>query len=675
MARRSGYTSQQPRVTGPGDVDRLRREVELGLGSIALAVAQLTAATAAADAGVGGDVAALADAPVVLTAADADFPNHRILAVGSPITLAVGAPLGNALIDFDETVALGNNARVTLRKNSGANVGTRRRVNLIEGANISLTLADDAGDEEVDVTVATTGVAGIDAAYVTIGNDGSLTAERALTGSTSILITDNGANSSVVLSLIDEYLDDRVAALLVEGHGIDLVYDDGAGSLTIAVDEAELDESLLDHGSLGGLADQADHTWALTIDGTRPLTGAWAVGAQDITGIDDLSGKAATLTGTGIVTLNLSGAFPRAQMGSGADSTSWAYLKAEAGECYNAYYSAGQPRWQFPYITSDEAARVLRYSAAGAQVNYPLIFDASDTLGATATTLADSTINMSAASVTRKVGDGTGTPSDHYNKGAAGEYYGELISGSTREWLFPYFRSNENLAIERWTGGAGINAPLEFVPSATQAAAITVLGDGFINMNYGAVALTLGGGTGSISETLDADGTGTGTLSFLKDSAVTSGKRLTHDTGEDLSIESHNGSAWLQVAEIDDADHTWQFHRQWNTPWTTYAPGGTTQTIDWNDGNLVVLDVGDASGNVTLTLSNPNDGAIYHVLMTQDSAGPDTFDVVWPGNVTWPGGTAPVLTSSGDDTPYDLVKLVYHLGLDLYFATFDQHFV
>lgn len=50
--------------------------------------------------------------------------------------------------------------QITVRKNSGANVGTRPRLNLIEGANITLTVADDAVDNEVDVTVSSTGGGG-----------------------------------------------------------------------------------------------------------------------------------------------------------------------------------------------------------------------------------------------------------------------------------------------------------------------------------------------------------------------------------------------------------------------------------------------------------------------------------------------------------------------------------
>jgi hypothetical protein len=42
---------------------------------------------------------------------------------------------------------------IAVRRNSGATVGTRRRLNFLEGANITLTVADDAVDQEVDVTI------------------------------------------------------------------------------------------------------------------------------------------------------------------------------------------------------------------------------------------------------------------------------------------------------------------------------------------------------------------------------------------------------------------------------------------------------------------------------------------------------------------------------------------
>lgn len=55
---------------------------------------------------------------------------------------------------------------ITIRKNTGANVGTRPRINLIEGSGVTLTVTDDGVDNEVDVTVAT--AAG---ATVNVGTD------------------------------------------------------------------------------------------------------------------------------------------------------------------------------------------------------------------------------------------------------------------------------------------------------------------------------------------------------------------------------------------------------------------------------------------------------------------------------------------------------------------------
>jgi hypothetical protein len=53
-------------------------------------------------------------------------------------------------------ITAGVNGTITVRKNSGANVGTRGRINLIEGTGVGLTVADDAGNSEVDVTIAST---------------------------------------------------------------------------------------------------------------------------------------------------------------------------------------------------------------------------------------------------------------------------------------------------------------------------------------------------------------------------------------------------------------------------------------------------------------------------------------------------------------------------------------
>ena len=54
---------------------------------------------------------------------------------------------------------LDSNARIVVEKNGSA-VGTRRKINFIEGSNVTLTVADDSSNEEVDVTINSTAAGG-----------------------------------------------------------------------------------------------------------------------------------------------------------------------------------------------------------------------------------------------------------------------------------------------------------------------------------------------------------------------------------------------------------------------------------------------------------------------------------------------------------------------------------
>jgi hypothetical protein len=64
---------------------------------------------------------------------------------------------------------LDNTARAIVSLN-GTPIGTRREVNLIEGTNVTLTVADDSGNERVDVTVNSSGPA----AAITVSDEGSV---------------------------------------------------------------------------------------------------------------------------------------------------------------------------------------------------------------------------------------------------------------------------------------------------------------------------------------------------------------------------------------------------------------------------------------------------------------------------------------------------------------------
>jgi len=71
----------------------------------------------------------------------------------SDITGTLGTGQHGTLSDGDHSGLLAGNARVAVNKNSGATIGTRRRLNFIEGAGITITATDDSGNEEIDLTL------------------------------------------------------------------------------------------------------------------------------------------------------------------------------------------------------------------------------------------------------------------------------------------------------------------------------------------------------------------------------------------------------------------------------------------------------------------------------------------------------------------------------------------
>lgn len=84
---------------------------------------------------------------------------------------------------------------VTVRKNSGADVGTQPRINFIEGSHVTLTVTDDPGNNEIDVTIASTGggggLPGPGGNGIVVQNTGGpTTVARTITaGSTAVTVT------------------------------------------------------------------------------------------------------------------------------------------------------------------------------------------------------------------------------------------------------------------------------------------------------------------------------------------------------------------------------------------------------------------------------------------------------------------------------------------------------
>lgn len=86
----------------------------------------------------------------------------------------------------------------------------------------------------------------------------------------------------------------------------------------------------------------------------------------------------------------------------------------------------------------------------------------------------------------------------------------------------------------------------------------------------------------------------------------------------------------------------------------TLTPAGSTETIDFDSGMIWFINLGSATGDVTLTLSNPVAGASYKVFLTQ---GATARDIIWPASVKWPQGQKPILSTVNGST--DSVYLYY----------------
>lgn len=133
---------------------------------------------------------------------------------------------------------------------------------------------------------------------------------------TAVYRKETGAGNTgwvpITTPLTTEQIQDIVAAMATEGHGIDLVYDDGAGTLTIAVDESELDATLItgfteaaQDAVAGALTDSSTIDFTYN-DVANTITAAVIPGGIDATtlanfteGVQDVVGAMAT-EGNGI---------------------------------------------------------------------------------------------------------------------------------------------------------------------------------------------------------------------------------------------------------------------------------------------------------------------------------------------------------------------------------------
>lgn len=87
---------------------------------------------------------------------------------------------------------------------------------------------------------------------------------------------------------------------------------------------------------------------------------------------------------------------------------------------------------------------------------------------------------------------------------------------------------------------------------------------------------------------------------------------------------------------------------------STLAPAGTTQTVDLDNGVTQKINLGSASGDVTLTISNAQSGGLYRLFLIQ---GATARNIIWPASVKWPQGVAAILSTGNGDI--DIVELYF----------------
>jgi hypothetical protein len=139
------------------------------------------------------------------------------------------------------------------------------------------------------------------------------------------------------------------------------------------------------------------------------------------------------------------------------------------------------------------------------------------------------------------------------------------------------------------------------------------------------------------------------------------------------STASHAGSVALGpniATEKTNTTHVQSLIAYGQAASKTNAIGSTggSVTINWDNSNIQTLTLD--SDISTLTKSNPIDGAVYTLFITQGGTGGKT--VSWGSDVEWPGGTPPTLSTAAGAV--DAVSLVYIAGVTGYYGNSNLNF-
>lgn len=141
-----------------------------------------------------------------------------------------------------------------------------------------------------------------------------------------------------------------------------------------------------------------------------------------------------------------------------------------------------------------------------------------------------------------------------------------------------------------------------------------------------------------------------------------------------------DGSTTLATRYATDGNGDHNFTGNVQVSGQAYSPiqntiASATPTIDWDDGNVVVVELGGQASDVTLTLNNPKAGAQYLIKIIQGASG---VDVIFPNTVKFAGNTTQpyVLDVTATNNAIDVVALtcISDSGTVEYLANVSQNY-
>lgn len=126
------------------------------------------------------------------------------------------------------------------------------------------------------------------------------------------------------------------------------------------------------------------------------------------------------------------------------------------------------------------------------------------------------------------------------------------------------------------------------------------------------------------------------------------------DTNQTPAVSVGNGDIDVAYLYYDGTNFYGHLENYATYAGKTSTPSGTTQTIDFRDGAIQNLNLGSATGDVTLTLSNPTSGKIHKLFVIQGAV---ARDIIWPAAVKWPQSQKPILSTGNGNI--DVINLYF----------------